>query len=609
VLLFWFGNDRQRRAGATTEEPLSTETGTVSARRRAISWLLASAALLGFVFFIADGFWQTLIARGLALGIVLLSFTVVTGVGGMVSLAQATFVAAASFTAGYAMSHGWPFAFAVLLGAAVATVVGVVVSLPARRLGGLPLALSTMAIAFIGEDLIFQLSSVNNDGKGWAITPPTVGPIDFADHKTMVVALMVILALTSLVVRNLMISSSGRAMMALRASEPGAVTVGVRSARTKVAVFAVSATLAGFGGVLLSSVTGRVGPFDYPAEIGLFWLAGVVVMGIRRPAGGVLAGLTQPASSEIMGWFTQGTVATLLPQALFGLAAASLARQPDGILGAIGEGRHKRQMRKAGRAATEPTTVVTPSPAAADAEASDAVLQVRGLRAAYGEVEVVHGIDLQLAAGQALALVGANGAGKSTVCGVVAGLVAPTSGTVVLAGRDVTKQPPHRRVGGGVFLIPEGRGIFPGLTVSENVEIWLATTDEQQQAFDRFGVLAERRSQLAGSLSGGEQQMLALAPALVRPPTVLVVDEPSLGLAPRIVDEVYAALAELKAAGTAILLVEEKANDALRLADRVAFLDVGRVAWVADADEIDEGRLVSSYLGIDELAELAGLGS
>jgi ABC-type branched-subunit amino acid transport system ATPase component/branched-subunit amino acid ABC-type transport system permease component len=604
VLLFWFGNDRRRRAGASAEEPLSTETGTVSARRRLISWLLASAALLGFVFFIADGFWQTLIARGLALGIVLLSFTVVTGVGGMVSLAQATFVAAASFTAGFAMSHGWPFVLAVLLGAAVATVVGVVVSLPARRLGGLPLALSTMAIAFIGEDLVFQLSSVNNDGKGWAITPPTIGPVDFADHKTMVVALMVILALTSLVVRNLMISSSGRAMMALRASEPGAVTVGVRSARTKVAVFAVSATLAGFGGVLLSSVTGRVGPFDYPAEIGLFWLAGVVVMGIRRPAGGVLAGLTQPASSEIMGWFTQGAVATLLPQALFGLAAASLARQPDGILGAIGEGRYRRQARRAARGAP-PEPVVEPVASAEPASGGtdpDAVLAVQGVRAAYGGVEVLHGIDLVLRRGEALALVGANGAGKSTVCAVVAGLVAPSAGAVVLDGRDVVKLPPHRRVGAGAFLIPEGRGIFPALTVSENVEIWLPSSDEQEQAFDRFPALAERRTQLAGSLSGGEQQMLALAPALVRPPTLLVVDEPSLGLAPLIVDEVYAALAEIKAAGTSILLVEEKANDALRLADQVAFLDVGRLTWVADAAEVDEGRLVASYLGIAEPA-------
>jgi ABC-type branched-subunit amino acid transport system ATPase component/ABC-type branched-subunit amino acid transport system permease subunit len=526
-------------------------------------------------------------------------------------------VAAASFTAVFAMSHGWPFVLAVLLGAAVATVVGVIVSLPARRLGGLPLALSTMAIAFIGEDLVFQLSAVNNDGKGWAITPPTVGPIDFADHKTMVVALMVILALTSLVVRNLMISSSGRAMMALRASEPGAVTVGVRAVRTKVAVFAVSATLAGFGGVLLSSVTGRVGPFDYPAEIGLFWLAGVVVMGVRRPAGGVLAGLTQPASSEIMGWFTQGTVATLLPQALFGLAAASLARQPDGILGAIGEGRHKRQMRRAARvtgptvepARTDAGPATSSAPATSTRPVADRVLEVHGLRAAYGEVEVLHGIDLQLGAGRALALVGANGAGKSTVCGVIAGLVMPTAGEVVIGGRDVTKQPPHRRVGAGVFLIPEGRGIFPALTVDENVEVWLPGVDERQQAFDRFPVLAERRTQLAGSLSGGEQQMLALAPALVRSPAVLVVDEPSLGLAPRIVDEVYAALAEIKAAGTAILLVEEKANDALRLADQVAFLDVGRVAWTADADQVDEGRLVSSYLGIDELADLAGLGS
>jgi ABC-type branched-subunit amino acid transport system ATPase component len=226
------------------------------------------------------------------------------------------------------------------------------------------------------------------------------------------------------------------------------------------------------------------------------------------------------------------------------------------------------------------------------------VLRLRTLRAGYGDVEVLLGVDLSVPRGETLALVGANGAGKSTLCAVVAGLVTPTGGTIELDGTDVTAQPPFERVEAGAFLIPEGRGIFPALSVDENLEIWLPDPDQRAAAYDRFPALGDRRQQAAGALSGGEQQMLALAPALVRPPLVLVADEPSLGLAPRIVEEVYAALRELKDRGTTMLLVEEKAKDVLGLADTVAFLDAGNLAFVATAADVDEERLVQAYLGL-----------
>ncbi|HEX8803180.1 MAG TPA: ATP-binding cassette domain-containing protein, partial [Acidimicrobiales bacterium] len=138
--------------------------------------------------------------------------------------------------------------------------------------------------------------------------------------------------------------------------------------------------------------------------------------------------------------------------------------------------------------------------------------------------------------------------------------------------------------------------------VEENLQVWLPDADQRAAAYDRFPALADRRGQPAGALSGGEQQMLAVAPALVRPPLVLVADEPSLGLAPLVVEQVYAALRELKERGTAVLLVEEKANDVLALADTVAFLQVGRLAFTAPAAEVDEERLVQAYLGIPTAA-------
>ncbi|MBN2624906.1 MAG: ATP-binding cassette domain-containing protein [Acidimicrobiales bacterium] len=637
VLLFFFGSDRSRRAGVGADTGAAPPPETGSVRRKAVVWGVWTGVLLGYVFLFADDYWRSLIARGLALGLVLLSFTIVTGIGGMVSLAQAAFVTVAGFTAGWALSHGWPFLLALAAGTLVAAVVGAIVSLPARRLGGLPLALSTMALAFIGQHLVFQLDSVSNaDRGGWRVPPPTIGPFDFADRTTMIVGLVVLSAVACRLVHNLTVSASGRAMIALRSTEPGAVTSGIRSGQTKVAVFALSAAMAGFGGVLLVSTTGRVSSLDFPTEVGFFWLTSAVVFGIRRPAGAVLAGLATAVSPEVFGWVSDGA---LLPQLMFGLAAVNLAQNPDGILAIAADARRARSRRTAERRArsdrglapaiTEPgpepvaegaAATVTGDGAASDGTGGDdagttAVIDVRGrtagagadaevalelvgVRAGHGDVEVVHGVDLVIARGTVTALIGANGAGKSTLCCVVAGLVTPSAGVVRLDGADVTDLPPHRRVAQGAFLIPEGRGIFPALTVDENLAMWLVSPGERDAAYERFPALAGRRAQAAGSLSGGEQQMLALAPALVRPPLLLVVDEPSLGLAPLVVTEVYDALRELRDRGTAVMLVEEKANDVLALADTVAFLRVGHVAWAAPAAEVDEARLVESYLGI-----------
>ncbi|MCK9928934.1 ATP-binding cassette domain-containing protein [Frankia sp. Mgl5] len=617
-LLFVFAVDRSRRAGAhADDDPPPPSYGTESKRRKVIAWTVWSVVVLVFALFVADEYWQSLIIRGLALSLVLLSFTVVTGVGGMVSLAQAAFVTAAGITAGWAVSHHWPFAVALLLGTAVATAMGVLVSLPARRLGGLPLALATLALAYLCQNLFFQLSGVSrNDFGGWVLSPPALGPVDLADPRSMIIFLSVVLGLALLLVSNLIRSSSGRAMAALRSTEPGAVTIGISAGRTKTAVFALSAAIAGFGGVLLASSSGRITHLDYPVETGLFWLATVVLFGVRRPAAAVIAGLSAAVSPEILSHVAE---TSYLPQVLSGLAAINLAQNSDGILALTAQQRFERRRRREQRAlrreaaatAATPvsTTPVSTTPnsvtpvSAPDTEASDGastVLELRDVHAAYGAVEVLHGVSLTLRAGEVLALIGANGAGKSTICGVVTGGVPVTQGTVRLGGQDVTGLPPHRRVRHGAFLIPEGRGIFPALTVDENLSLWLPSADDRDAAYRRFAVLGRRRGQLAGSLSGGEQQMLALAPALVKPPALLIVDEPSLGLAPLIVAEVYAALEELRATGTAILLVEEKAHDVVALADTIAFMAVGRVAWAQRTADVDADLLVQSYLGISD---------
>ena len=226
-----------------------------------------------------------------------------------------------------------------------------------------------------------------------------------------------------------------------------------------------------------------------------------------------------------------------------------------------------------------------------------ALLELRGVRARYGDLEVLHGIDLAVTGGQVHALLGPNGAGKTTLCSVVAGLLPPVSGAVVFDGTDLAGMPPHERARRGLVLVPESRGVFPGLTVEENLAMWLGSRAERDDVYAEFPNLGERRRVHAGNLSGGEQQMLSLAPFLVRAPKLLIADEPTLGLAVQVVEQVNAAFDALRAKGTTLLLVEEKARDAMVLADRVTALSLGRVRWHHAAAEVDERKLTEAYLG------------
>jgi branched-chain amino acid transport system ATP-binding protein len=223
------------------------------------------------------------------------------------------------------------------------------------------------------------------------------------------------------------------------------------------------------------------------------------------------------------------------------------------------------------------------------------MLEVRDLRVSYGAVEVLHGISFDVARGEVVALIGANGAGKTTTLSALSGLVA-ASGTVRLEGDQIRGRPPHEIVRAGIVQVPEGRLVLAGMSVEENLR--LASRDGVDEAYTRFPILRERRSLLAGNLSGGEQQMLVIARALLARPRLLLLDEPSLGLAPKVVSEVFAVLADLKRHGTTMLLVEQNAAKALRLADRAYVLELGRIALAGRAAELlrDE-RVAQAYLG------------
>ncbi|MEV0685399.1 ABC transporter ATP-binding protein [Nocardia sp. NPDC050378] len=232
-----------------------------------------------------------------------------------------------------------------------------------------------------------------------------------------------------------------------------------------------------------------------------------------------------------------------------------------------------------------------------------ALMALRGARAAYGAITVLHGVDLAVAPGQVLALLGPNGAGKSTALNVVAGIHALIGGSLHLGGREVTGAAARDLAAAGVCLIPEGRGIFPNLTVREN--LWMMTgtgrrrAEIEQIAFDRFPVLHTKASQVAGTMSGGEQQMLALARGLATDPAVLLLDELSMGLAPLVVERLYAQVAEIARSGVAVLVVEQFAAAVLDIADHAAVLVRGRVVRQGHPDSGIRSELAALYLGSD----------
>ena len=229
------------------------------------------------------------------------------------------------------------------------------------------------------------------------------------------------------------------------------------------------------------------------------------------------------------------------------------------------------------------------------------ILELRSIRAAYGAIEVLHGIDLTLRRGQVLALLGPNGAGKTTTVRVASGLMRPTSGSLSVAGRDVTGVSASSLARVGLRLVPEGRGVFPNLTVRENLSMATfagPTLDEvEAKSYARFPRLAERRRQLAGTLSGGEQQMLALAGGLAADPIVLILDELSMGLAPMIVGELYEQVAAIAQDGVSVLVVEQFARTVLSVADWTVLLAHGTVQAAGPTIEFDDEVLANAYLG------------
>lgn len=234
-----------------------------------------------------------------------------------------------------------------------------------------------------------------------------------------------------------------------------------------------------------------------------------------------------------------------------------------------------------------------------------AMLEVKDIEVYYGMIQALKGISFEVNEGEVIALIGANGAGKTTTLHTITGLLSPKKGSVLFEGQDITKVPAHKIVSLGMAHVPEGRRVFAELSVYQNLKMGAYTRKDKDEiaktlemVYKRFSRLEERKNQLAGTLSGGEQQMLAMGRALMSHPKIIVMDEPSMGLSPILVNEIFDIIKEVSASGTTVLLVEQNAKKALSIADRAYVLETGKIVLEGDAKELmNDDSIKKAYLG------------
>ncbi len=234
-----------------------------------------------------------------------------------------------------------------------------------------------------------------------------------------------------------------------------------------------------------------------------------------------------------------------------------------------------------------------------------AMLEIKNIEVYYGMIQAIKGISFEVNQGEVIALIGANGAGKTTILHTITGLLSPKSGSVIFEGKDITKVPAHKIVSLGMAHVPEGRRVFAELTVYENLKMGAYTRKDKneieqtlQMVYERFPRLKERKNQLAGTLSGGEQQMLAMGRALMSHPKIIVMDEPSMGLSPILVNQIFEIIEEVSKSGTTVLLVEQNAKKALAIADRAYVLETGKIVLEGDAKKLmNDDSIKKAYLG------------
>ena len=530
------------------------------------------------------------VSATLILAMVALSLVVLTGWSGTVSLGQAGLVGVGGVVAANLIAKANLDLFLTIAASAAAgAAVAVLIGLPAFRVKGMFLAVTTLAFAVAMESYIVNPTNFRHWIPSGYDRPVLWKHLDLAGERPMYYLCLAALVAVALVVHAAQRTRTGRVLRATRDNPRAAAAMAVPTARVQLTGFVLAGVIAGGAGALHATLLRGVGYQTYPVATSILVFSMAVIGGISSLAG-TLIGVG----------FVQALVLAVPRLALVVTGAALLVvlyAAPGGIgqaLERLRDAAVRRLARRRGielvEASADGSAAVLRSPSpdmGGPATREGSVLHVDGLTAAYGPLQVLFGVDLDVAEGEIVALLGTNGAGKSTVLRAVAGLVPGTGGTVRLDGAELRGVPTDRIAASGLALMPGGRGVFPTLTVDDNLRLatWLLRSDPvkaaaaREEMLDLFPALRERLPVMAGNLSGGEQQMLSLAMAFVTRPRVLCIDELSLGLAPAVVGQLCDRVRDIHAAGTTVVLVEQSVDVALLLAERAVFLEKGEVRF------------------------------
>lgn len=609
----------------------SRADGTWSARwSRFAGWILLAGAL-ALVPVLGAEPDVYLVGTILASFVGVLGLNVVAGFSGQVSLANGAMAAIGAYTTAHFVNNEMALLPALALAALAGACGGLVLGLPATRLSGIYLLMFTLMFALSIRELILVFDDITGGAAGAPLFSPA--------HVNTVDQYWVVLGFTCLcafLVLAAAASPLGRSWRAVRDSPVAARSLGYNPALVKIGAFAFGNALVGLSGGLAGLLIGYIGPDNFTIFVGVFALLAVVLGGPGSVLGSligaafiVLVPRYATAGSDIPVPLVFGTALVIVLMFAPSGIAPTLERLWSGLIRTVlprARPRHTSPLAvtmtaptsdagpygpdvgmKAGQDAARSFLAVNVDRGAREETEGVVLLRVDQVNAGYEAGHVLRDFSMSVHEGEVVALLGANGAGKSTLLRAVSGLIPVTDGTIEWAGETIRGRrlrTPHAIARAGICHVPEGRGIFPDLTVEENLTMGTFaqtdnSTDERSRMLDMFPVLGERLRQRAGTLSGGQQQMLAIARALIGQPRLLMLDEPSLGLAPVVSEQVFASLRDIARSGVSILLVEQNARAALELADHGYVLGRGTVALSGPApDLLNHPSLSDAYLAV-----------
>jgi excisionase family DNA binding protein len=540
----------------------------------------------------------TLFAYFAIYGILAVSLVVLTGWSGQISLGHFAFAGVGSAVAAHLIVFRGTDLFVAIAAATVITgLIAVLIGLPALRITGPFLAVTTLAFGVPVSTYLLNAGNFPSLTPSRLIRPIVLGRLDLDNRLTFYFFCLSALALALWLAANFRRSRAGRVALATRENERGASAYGVDPVRSKLVAFALSGSLAGLAGALYV-IALRGLPFSGFSPVASLQVFTMVVIGGVTSLGGAIVGGIYVQACQ---YYLSGGLQLLATGA--GLLVL-LVVAPGGLAEVFFALRDRALRLLAARHGLAATLEATPATDASAAEAlpmdpqsvpDESLVVVDRVDAGYGPLKVLFDVSLAVGEGELVALLGTNGAGKSTVLRVIGGVLDATSGRVLFEGRDITRWSPGERVAAGLVTVPGGRGVFPSLTVAENLRLagLLHKRDREftvaarERVLSLFPFLGQRVDAKASLLSGGEQQMLAIAMAMLCKPRLLMIDELSLGLAPSVVAELLEVVRNANVDGVTVVVVEQSVNIATALAERAVFMEKGQVRFTGPTRDLE----------------------